>query len=513
MAEITDKKLPLTSLGLGVAFIIVVWLFLLFFVPAISVPAALHSNLVHSGIVNRLFMTAGLFVGVVIYSAAKGFSEKQFWQLLFCYGISWFGISILGEGLSEYIHKNRDMSVNIDTEAAILGTVVHSAMIVMPTIATYLFFINFVVVINPDQASAEVKNIGLMPQNSKPIPAEDTSRPKSQPDSMIAEEQTHTSDKKPTNPGRDNSEPVTASDIHERKTGQNDMIAREQEHDAGQMPNSLEQSEQPGTLADTPTQRIGGYLRDNPHDQLRKSTMPHVSKAKPGIIEEEITAPEDAVQDNDRWEVFVKYSKIADEVIASLWEKGSINYCGYDYLKELRNTIQSKTSVSENRDDIVNTVVENTDKKLKISDIENVQLLFLKLRLSNPVRADEFKNIVQFLGDNADVNKLGEEFATDEVAFPDISEVDLLTLGVKDVRVDSEGYKKDENIIRDNNSKKDTEDTYDCIPYSGYQIRRYGNSDFRIFLSNRRIGNSRLSSLFDAKNHVDNLKTKYPFEH
>ena len=137
MSQDTNKKLPLSTLAFAAVIIVVAWFLLFFTIPFFVVPAAQSNHKVLSSIVLRLNLEAmGLFILLIIL-AKKRVSKLQFWEVVCSYGFSWLAISILGEGLAEYVFSRRDIST-IDVGNALIVTLINSATFTGPAIFTFI---------------------------------------------------------------------------------------------------------------------------------------------------------------------------------------------------------------------------------------------------------------------------------------------------------------------------------------------------------------------------------------
>ena len=132
-----NKKLPFSTLALAVFLIVAAWFLLFFTIPFFVVPAALSNNVVLSSIGKRLIFSAMGFVALLVILARNRVSNRQFWEVFFCYGISWIIISNLGEGLAEFVFAQRD-TTSIDTSNALIATLVSYATILGPAIVTLI---------------------------------------------------------------------------------------------------------------------------------------------------------------------------------------------------------------------------------------------------------------------------------------------------------------------------------------------------------------------------------------
>jgi hypothetical protein len=195
-----------------------------------------------------------------------------------------------------------------------------------------------------------------------------------------------------------------------------------------------------------------------------------------------------------RWDVFVNYSSIADEIISSLWERGVKNFLAYEYLFELKKFVLSKDKITETKDEIVEAVIKSTEKQHKVTETEEVQLLYQKVRFVDPARADELKGVIEFLGDGADVKKLNEKFKVAETKSPLLTEFDVMNL--------KQTVAAEEAADPDNSS----------IWYKGYEIRsgmRSIHSIFtycEVFEKQKKVsGDTMLYSVKDAEAFIDNL--------
>ena len=196
---------------------------------------------------------------------------------------------------------------------------------------------------------------------------------------------------------------------------------------------------------------------------------------------EEKLEPSDEDHEAKRWEAFISYSSISNEVISSLWDKGKLNYCAFDYLSELRKFIQTKDKITETRDEIIDAVVQNTDKNHKISEAKDIQLLYHKIRYSNPKKAEELRSVIEFLGDGADITKLTEKFDADKVEFPLLGEIDLSNL--------------------ESSGKVETNSNFH---YKDFEIKLNSNLMYEVFERGEKIGGTKQFMLPDqARAFVD----------
>ena len=132
-----NKKLPFSTLALAVFLIVAAWFLLFFTIPFFVVPAALSNNAVLSSIGKRLIFSAMGFVALLVILARNRVSNRQFWEVFFCYGISWIVISNLGEGLAENVFEQRD-TTSIDASNALFVTLINYATILGPAIVTLI---------------------------------------------------------------------------------------------------------------------------------------------------------------------------------------------------------------------------------------------------------------------------------------------------------------------------------------------------------------------------------------
>jgi hypothetical protein len=167
-------------------------------------------------------------------------------------------------------------------------------------------------------------------------------------------------------------------------------------------------------------------------DQLGKQV--HTTNSSPAIPssntsvnedEKKREVPETEIGTDEQWEFFLKYSNIANETITALWERGQANYCAYDYMSELKDFVLSSDVLPGTTDEIVSVIVEKIATKLKISDTDEVQTHYQKIRLVAPDEAGEFKKIVQYLGDTVNLNMLSEKFVIEKIKFPSVEKVGL----------------------------------------------------------------------------------------
>lgn len=204
--------------------------------------------------------------------------------------------------------------------------------------------------------------------------------------------------------------------------------------------------------------------------------------------EKKMNASEDVRETSDRWDLFVSYSSIADEIISSLWEKGVSNYYAYDYLKELRKFVLSKDKITETKREIIDTVVENTDSQHKVSEIEDIQLLYQKVRSADLVKAEELKGVIEFLGNGADIKKLTNNFDVDETKFPAVSEIDLTSFEKMTVVEE-----------KANGSKQE-------FQYKGYEIKLNSSYMYEVFERGEIVSSTTQFLLPEqAKAYVDQL--------
>jgi hypothetical protein len=191
---------------------------------------------------------------------------------------------------------------------------------------------------------------------------------------------------------------------------------------------------------------------------------------------EELDASENVVRGEERWNFFLKYSSIANETITALWERGQEDYCVFDYMSELKEVVQLSEVVPSLTEEIVSTVVEKTASRLKISDVEDVQTYYQKIRLGAPDEAEEFKKIVRYLGDTVDMNILSEKFSIEEIQFPLIEKVEL----------SNEQYYSEILATQQTTKSQIMEDIDEICGY-GYQVETSegGGSRHKISLKNK----------------------------
>jgi hypothetical protein len=259
-------------------------------------------------------------------------------------------------------------------------------------------------------------------------------------------------------------------------------------------PLSFETNEQGETQPKTPT-------NSNSLQPPVDSPQPHATAALPSryadtlIRKNEMEIPTNDDEMNKKWEAFISYSNNANEIITSLWERGVPNYLAYEYLSELKKFVLSKNKITETKDEIIEAVIDSTLKQHKVSEVEEVQSLYQKVRSTDPVKAEELKGVIEFLGDGTDVQKLNEKFNVEGAKFPLLAEFDVANLR-KPVEAEEERGATRDRIVYTMHRLFEISRNRDTGGYDVFQNDQKKNS------------NKILHSVDEAKKFIDTLVMK-----
>jgi hypothetical protein len=429
--EVADnQKLKLSTIAMMIAVVVGTLFVLMFSIPYYVVPEAQSNYSVMTSIYRRLFLTAFIFASVLVILAKKKASKSELWEAVANYAVSWVAISVIGEGFAEYVFTLRDQS-QIDAANSVYTSLIASALVVGPSAVT-LFILRKVFLVDR-QSSTEIAG------TEKAAPSEVVTPAKNQQETS-------------SRTSRDASRSIE-TDKHVEA------------HPA--VPNNIN-GPRPSS--------------DRTHSSATANSSSR--KADPEIRKKEMETSTKDDDMNGKWEAFVGYSSIADGVVSSLWEKGAPNFLAYEYLFELKKFVLSKDKITETKDEIVEAVIQSTEILHKVTEAEEVQLLYQKVRSADPVKAEELKGVIEFLGDGADIKKLEEKFEVKETKFPLLTEIDL------------------ENLEETVAAK--TEVDKSKIAYKGYELRFNHCHNYDVFERGTKItsGNGLISES-DAKAFIE----------